>query len=261
MEPKDLSIDLNHLKGWQYPEFRDNSCVSGHTRLLYRNHKRWLLKLLEEARVRGWVCFGCMAWLTDYDILEGLARIPCSIIVQKGDLWRPDLADGEKRGVQRARVRRQYEAIGRSDRTGGKTVGYFQRQHMPWPLGQMSQCADPAIAGVRSFGISTGRSAEAPLWTPLMHNKFVVFAELVLKPGAGSSEEDPWEVPEWQGRVLWTGSLNLTRLSRRSCETALIFRDPVFADAAIREWAQIAALSEPLEWTSEWINPQWRLGS
>ncbi len=257
MEP----IDFNNLEGWEFPEDRNNGCVSGAVEVVFRNYRRRLLDVVEEARAQGWVCFGAVAWLTDSLVLDALAQIPASIVVQKEDFLRPDPdGDEEDREAWRARLRRQYEAIGKSERAN-VPGSYFQRYHMRFPLGEMSHCADPGIAGVRCFGIRNDRSGKSPRSRPLMHNKFLVFAEMVLKTVPGSGDEDSYQVPEWKGRVLWSGSCNLSRLSLRSLETAYIFRDPVLADAHIREWAQIAALSEPLDWTSEWIDPQWRLGS
>ena len=255
------SVDLNNLRGREYPKQHDNGCISGTTETIFRNHRRRLLQLFQEAIRRGWVCFAAAAWLTDPQILDAMAKLPCAVIAQKEDFLRPDFGEDESdRERWTARLHRKYRAIEDSDQIG-QAGGYFQRQHMPHPLCDMSETGDPGIAGVRCFGLRNDRSGDTPRRRPLMHHKFLAFAELSLRPVTGSGQANPYEAVEWNGQVLWTGSCNLSRMAMRSREAGYIMRDPVAADAHIREWAQIAALSEPLDWTSAWIDPQWRLGS
>ena len=258
MEP----VDLNDMVSGQYLEGRDNGCRSGTTEVVFRDYKAHLLQLFRHARREGWVCFGLVAWLTEPRILDAMSKIPTAIIVQKEDFLRPDLDDHlEGREPWTARLRRQYRAIEDSDQTGGAGGEYFQRQHMPYPLCAMSESSDPGISGVRCFGVSNDRGGDPHRRRPLMHSKFLTFAELALASAPGSRDESPGGGVEWQGRALWTGSCNLSRMSMRSIENALVIRDPVIANAYVREWALIAALSEPLDWNSEWADPQWRLGS
>jgi len=44
-----------------------------------------------------------------------------------------------------------------------------------------------------------------------------------------------------------------------SFENALVLYDQKIIDAYYQEYLQIAALSEPLNWTAIWTNPQWRI--
>ena len=254
-------IDLNNLGGRQYPEERDHSGSSRQTEYLFRGLRRRLLRLFDEAIQKGWACFGAVAWLTDPLILDAMAKLPCSVIVQKEDFLRPDLDDaGADRETWTSRLHRQYEAIRYSDSIG-PAGAYFQRQHMPWPLCAMSESGDPEIAGVRCFGLHNDRSGDPARRRPLMHLKYLVFAEPILETVPSPDGEGMQETVSWKGRALWSGSCNLSLMASRSCEVAYIFRDPAIADAHIRHWAQIAARSETLDWTSIWIDSQWRLGS
>lgn len=77
---------------------------------------------------------------------------------------------------------------------------------------------------------------------------------------ASSSAVWPWTSRASSNPGLPSLSLH-SLMASRSCEVGYIFRDPAIADAHIRQWAQIAARSEDLDWTSESVDPQWRLGS
>lgn len=46
-----------------------------------------------------------------------------------------------------------------------------------------------------------------------------------------------------------------------SLENALYITEPAIVEAYFNEYQQIAALSEPLNWGSDWCAPEWRLGS
>jgi phosphatidylserine/phosphatidylglycerophosphate/cardiolipin synthase-like enzyme len=60
---------------------------------------------------------------------------------------------------------------------------------------------------------------------------------------------------------VWTGSFNFTYTGTRSFENAIYIEDPEVSRAYFNEWEQIAALSEPLDWESPYVAPQWRIGS
>ena len=85
-----------------------------------------------------------------------------------------------------------------------------------------------------------------------MHNKFLVFCK--WKRGINGCRV---VVPE----SVWTGSFNFTYNAGNSFENAILINNKEIAMAYFKEYAQIAALSEPLEWESEWMAPEWRIGS
>jgi phosphatidylserine/phosphatidylglycerophosphate/cardiolipin synthase-like enzyme len=57
--------------------------------------------------------------------------------------------------------------------------------------------------------------------------------------------------------AVWTGSFNFTKTAPLSFENAVVIQDAKIVEAYFKEYAQIAALSEPLDWTVVWIAPQW----
>jgi hypothetical protein len=82
---------------------------------------------------------------------------------------------------------------------------------------------------------------------PRMHNKFLVFCKIknnVLEPYA-----------------VWTGSLNLTYNSTNSLENGLYITEKDIIKAYTNEWANIMAISEKLDWTLEWCEPEFRIGT
>ncbi|MNJ81293.1 hypothetical protein D3C77_800280 [compost metagenome] len=60
---------------------------------------------------------------------------------------------------------------------------------------------------------------------------------------------------------MWTGSFNFTKNATLSLENALFITDPKIVNAYFEEYGQIAAMSEELDWTSEWVAPVWRIGT
>ena len=250
-------IDLNRLRGDGLPEPHDYSCVSGDVAVIFGGHQQRLLQIIEEARQDGLVCTGAVAWLTDPEILGALATIPSSLVVQKEDFLRPDLEGGDTLEGWRDRLRDLYAAIYQS----GELHALFQRQNFPPPLGNMSLLGDPGIAGVRCFGPRNDRKNSKER-NSLMHNKFLVFSDLCLltEPGDGGKRE-PREHVLWDARIVWTGSANLSRLAPRSRENCLVIRKPLIAFAYLHEWAQIMALSDPLDWDSDRVDPQWHEGT
>lgn len=64
-----------------------------------------------------------------------------------------------------------------------------------------------------------------------------------------------------QPYAAWTGWFNFTLNAASSLENAVVLREPTLVNAYYREWAQVLAVSEPLDWTAEWVEPDWRIGS
>lgn len=61
--------------------------------------------------------------------------------------------------------------------------------------------------------------------------------------------------------AVWTGSFNATFNATQSLENAVIITDPVIAGAYFEEWCDMIGLSEPLDWTSPYVEPEWRFGT
>ena len=250
MEPERL--DLNRPPGDGIPEQPDHSCVSGPVQVVFRDHRQRLLELFEDARGESLVCVGALYRLSDLEILDAMAQIPTSIVVQKETLWRPDL-DPAARPGWRDLLREHYDEIAWSD----EHHELFLRQHFPSPLGDMKLLGDQQIAGVRCIGVLGGPRRDGR-FAPLMHHKYLVFARLSWLPEPGhEGEDDPPGKALWEPTTVWSGSYNLSRLASRSRENGLIIRDPVIAGAFFQEWVALMCLSEALDWQSNDISPEW----
>jgi hypothetical protein len=92
---------------------------------------------------------------------------------------------------------------------------------------------------------------------PRMHHKFALFGDIVEHKADHKSSEF---VPH----TLWTGSYNWTVNAGHSLENALIVdakTHPVIIDAFYNEFIHIFSLSEPLDFESNWVAPEWRIGT
>jgi phosphatidylserine/phosphatidylglycerophosphate/cardiolipin synthase-like enzyme len=87
-----------------------------------------------------------------------------------------------------------------------------------------------------------------------MHNKFLIFSKV-----EESTEDHGIETVT--PYAVWTGSFNLTKNATMSLENALFITDKKIVNAYFEEYGQIAAMSEELNWSSEWTAPEWRIGT
>lgn len=200
----------------------------------FRDIEQMLIEKILSARV----VVGCVAWLTSFAVLRALQKVEggVSIIVQKEDFLRPDI--GAKDGWKRE-LRTLYDSIPMLP----------DRCSLAGLVGSLSVCGDPGIAPIRCMG--NHNSEKSPAF-PRMHNKFLVFCS------ADGSYEERYTISPVS---VWTGSFNLTANSRRSLENAVLITDAEIASRYYVEWEQILALSEPLDWETEWCAPEWRIGS
>jgi hypothetical protein len=185
---------------------------------------------------------GCVAWLTSEPILKELAkkRMAC-IIIQKEDFLRPDVP--HKNGWA-SKLRDLYSSLKAPE----------VRYGFPSPLKEMSVCSLWDSEAVRCVGNYNRNKAPA---SPRAHHKFLVFLESKNDP---YENEDCYET-EYRATAVWTGSFNFTKNAGQSLENALYIESYEIADAYYREWAQVTALSEPLDWESDWVAPEWRIGT
>lgn len=197
------------------------------------------------------VVVGCMAWLTNEGILKALAtRDSVSVVVNKEDFLRPDRGNWSQQGIKAL-----YKDIPGFDRC---EIGR-----------NYSCCGDPTGDAVRCAGIFADRS-EVP---PRMHHKFLVFCDLKnMKYDSSIGEwvvlDGPY-VPDASRenyrkaipRAVWTGSFNATFNATQSLENAVIITDDNIAQAYFDEWCDIIGISEPLDWRSKYVAPEWRYGT
>ena len=220
------------------PKDNSTSVSSADVSVLFRNQKEILLGKISEYNC----IIGCIAWFTDWDILEALSKIDRAIIVvQKEDFLRPDL---NAEGDWKLRLGKAYDKI----KSGG--------DRFAWPglMGKLSTSFDPTIKPIRCVG---NHNSEKKSAFPRMHNKFLVFCNLV---------EHPRPLPEaysitLEKKEVWTGSYNLTKNAENSLENVVLIKNNQIAEAYYNEFCQIFALSEPLDWTSEWCAPEFRIGT
>jgi len=205
----------------------------GNVEVVLRNLPRALIGLMRQYEA----AVGCVAWLTHFDILDAMARLKdVSIVVQKEDFLRPDMgvpSDWKKL------LRRKYDALPEGCRYS----------HRDCVVGSLSTSSDPTLRGVRCVGNYNFEKNPA---FPRAHHKFMVLGD--LEPG-------PYEGVVFIPRVVWTGSFNFTVNATNSFENAVIMHDPKIVNAFYQEWGQIVALSEPLDWTSRWAAPEFRIGT
>lgn len=225
--------NLNRLNTGDF----STSSSDGNVRVYFRNIESHLVHHIEHADI----VLGCIAWLTSPVILSALSKKKgVSIVVQKEDWLRPDLHD---RGDWKTRLKQHYSKL-------PSALARLDIPFRPTILSKMSYCGDPTLDPVRCFG--NYNSLRVPAF-PRMHHKFIVLCHEAETEPRGYMNYEPYEV--------WTGSFNFTKNASDSFENAIVLKDACLVQAFFSEFAQIAALSEPLNWESEWVEPQWRWGS
>jgi hypothetical protein len=204
-------------------------------------------RLLEQIYAAD-VVVGCVAWLTSFPVLRALEpKRGVSIIVQKEDFLRPDHDAPNKEWLRE--LKSLYHALipklTRRD-IGGRLSEMRDRSYRSTSeeLAREWFIEDP-MDPVRCVGVNYGINNRSQ---PRMHNKFLVFCKYDNVVGV-----DPY--------AAWTGSYNISATAERSFEKALLIRDPSLVNAYFLEYVQIACLSEPLNWKSVTVKPEWWRGS
>lgn len=213
---------------------RDNSTSStdGQVQVYFRDLSNALISEIKKADV----VLGCVAWLTDFLIIDALRGRDVAIVVQKEDFLRPDLGASSD---WKKHLHARYDTLSCK----------IQRLSFNNMIGHLSVCYDPTIQPIRCVGNYNRDKAPA---FPRMHNKFMIFAKL-------NEVEDDW--PAVVPYAVWTGSFNMTLNAQRSLENAILLKDPILVNAYFEEFGQIFAISEQLDWSSDWIAPELRIGT
>ena len=277
MQAEDMHDLKIRYENNEWFEQKDHSTTGNcDVEVVFRNQRDRLLELIDAHPA----VVGCVAWLTDTVILDALStRDLVSIVVQKEDFLRPDSGgSGYYKTLRKAyaalpeRSRflfenhwRPGEEIERDIEAGTEREDYL--------VGGLSLGAGMTLEPVRCVG---NHNADRKPAFPRMHNKFLVFlAETVVeyqvdvypenKPHGkpiGTRPAKQSIYPPNKEAVVWTGSYNLSNNATRSLENAIILRNNEdIARAYFREWNQIFALSEPLNWESKWVAPEYRIGT
>jgi len=215
------------------------NCASknGDIEVYFKNIEEELIKKINNADI----ILGCVAWFTNEKILRALAKKDgVSIIVQKEDFLRPDIGKQDNWRYHLNDLYCSLKGLCRYDEgLNGSTICC------------MSSAGDPALDPIRCVG--NHNSDKKPAF-PRMHNKFIIFC--VKIPSSGDFEEN-----NYFKYAVWTGSFNFTKNASNSFENALYVTDQNIVNAYFEEYGQIAALSEPLNWEHDWIEPEFRIGT
>lgn len=217
------------------------SCSFNHIEVIFRNQEQKLINLINQYKDDA--IFGCVAWLTSVPILKALSGCKnVQIIVQKEDFLRPDL------GV-RNRDKWKHELQSLYSSIGCGLVRYEFKE----PIRNLSVCCDPTVDAIRCVG--NYNSDKSPAF-PRMHHKFLVFCKIITNGN---------EIRDYKAVAVWTGSFNLTHNATLSFENNIYMVDHsgenYILNGYLFEHHQIFALSEPLNWSSDWIEPEFRIGT
>lgn len=222
-------IDFGSAYDW---DARERSVEAGNTIAHFGDLTSAAIAFIEASPA----VIGCVAWLTELRILSALRNRPVALIVQKEDFLRPDAFAVSN---WKQRLRTAYGAL-----SGG-----FDRFEFPAPLSSASVATDPSIEAVRCVGNHNSERLPA---MPRMHHKFLVRVER-------DTTSRSWEPV--RPLAVWTGSFNFSANGGRSFENAVEIHDPEIAAGYVAEFARVATLSEQLDWTSDWVDAEWRIGT
>lgn len=225
---------------------------------IFRDHESKLIDLIK--RFEKGAIFGCVAWLTSEPVLKALAKCThVQIVVQKEDFLRPDSHQG-KYNPWKNKLHRLYKNINFS----------MERHFMKYGVRELSICSDPTVEGVRCVG--NHNKDKSPAF-PRAHHKFLVFCELenTVETSSGYVKGQyvenaySYETQDYKPISVWTGSYNITDNATRSFENVIYLEDnsgtnPIL-EAYLKEHHQILSISEPLDWTSQWCEPEYRIGT
>lgn len=204
---------------------------SGEIQVFFTDIEDRLVEAIEAADA----VVGCVAWLTNKRVLQALAQKDnVQIVVQKEDFLRPDmfaLPDYKRE------IRQLYDQLEFNDRYYLK-VGFAVQLNIQTPYIEPVRCA------------GNYNRDKSPAF-PRMHHKFIVLCE----------EQGEGENMELCPYAVWTGSFNFTYNAGHSLENALIIRNPEIVKAYAHEYSYILGLSEPLDWESDWVAPEYRIGT
>jgi hypothetical protein len=204
--------------------------------VVFRNLEQRLIDEIERwPRV-----YGCVAWLTSRPVLAALAKKDAvGIIVQKEDFLRPDSMP--------VSLRYLYGALPSGDRS--EVLGHIY-----------NYAGDQTTEPVRCMG--NHNTDRVPAW-PRMHNKFLVFCDYkkVPNPHFDPNFDENQIIDEVVARKVWAGSYNMTFNATSSLENATIITSNAIAKAYLEEFGLILGASEPLNWQSKWVAPEYRMGS
>jgi len=240
----DIPIDGDGYQG-PYPQ-QDFSILDSSPQVFFKNIEEHLINFIQQTRY----CVGCIAWLTNFRILEALSSLKgVAFLVQKEDFLRPEYPSAHST-TWKQDLRKAYESL----------PGTFERYNFI-ETSQLSVCSDPSLPPVRCVGFA---KHNGQISVPRMHHKFLVSGNLETVTETWKDSEGIVRMYEHYHFVperVWTGSYNFSHNAELSFENCMILDDPKIVQAYMNEWGQLEALSEDLDWSSQWAEPEWRIGT
>ncbi|OMP74731.1 hypothetical protein, partial [[Flexibacter] sp. ATCC 35208] len=175
-------------------------------------------------------------------VLKALGKCKnVQIVVQKEDFLRPDV-NVKNVDAWKTELWKLYKGV-KCD---------IERHQFRKPMGDLSVCADPTVDGIRCVGNHNKENRSA---FPRAHHKFLVFCNV--------TETEMYKT--YDPVALWTGSFNITKNATLSFENVIYFTEKSgkneIINSFINEHHQIFALSEALNWSSVWTEPEFRIGT
>ncbi|HVL97904.1 MAG TPA: hypothetical protein VM324_01255 [Egibacteraceae bacterium] len=181
---------------------------------------------------------GCVPWLSHRDVTDRLSRMRTCVVVDK-----PDRATRWHRALQEAGEPFPPQALPGFDSYAPRSpegepvvVG----PHGPWPPYET-----PGLGPVRVAGFRGDKTA------PLLHAKV-----LVLGYTYWAEDEFSRELMLFRPRLVWWGSANWTRGAERHIEVGTYSDDGDLLDDATRFISDLVKISEPLDTTSSFPEPE-----
>ena len=234
MRLTDLLIPVRH--GSSLPQVDNSQTHTGiaSVEVIFRDHKSRLLNFIRDHEV----FLGAVAWFTDEEIIHELSSKKVAIVVQKEDFLRPD-SQGDRNSLKAA-----YDLLG----------SYLWSKELPGIVPRLHSLGSFRIEPLRCVG--NANKDRKPAF-PRMHNKFLIGCDYRSAEEIHEHAEDGVVVP----KSVWTGSYNITYNATNSFENVVVINDRRVATSFAKEWAQIFSLSEPLEWFSDWVAPEYWVGT
>jgi hypothetical protein len=192
-----------------------SSFVQTEVRPIFRDIESALIEEISKSDV----VVGCVAWLTNRNILQALQGRASQFVVQVEDWLRPD-SDNTTLAEARHLI---------------KTLTPLHR----WQTGYMTGIADGFISPLRISGEPAVKNRN----TPRMHHKFAVFGNY--------ADEDDHPYGRFDFHTVFTGSFNWTRNATNSLENGVFMKGEV-VEAYHREWYEVMLSARAIreEWWS-----------
>jgi PLD-like domain len=231
--------DASNMQPTDRPQTDNSVSVSAPMKVesIFKNLELKVIEKIEHADA----VVGCIAWLTNKEILRALARVKkgVSIIVQKEEFLRPDLDCSPSYVTELHNLYSKLSSVVASPHCQfekkAEGIGYFSE-------GQIG-------LSVRCVGYAK-EHGEATL--PRMHHKFLVFCKY---------DEDCEEFWYLKPYAVWTGSFNMTFNGTQSIENAVCIENNEISKSYFDEWYNMLMISEGLNWSASYAAPDIQLNN